>query len=121
MSSKVLLEHMGAGDVAVVLFPLVLQRRQFLQRHEAGEVHGAEVQRGHLGADALRRFEALLQRHARATTGGDVDDGVAARADLRQELHEDFRVRRRAAIHRIARMQVQHRPRRPRPRPRTLR
>ena len=101
-------EHVAAGDVPVAALPLVLQGRQLLERHEAGKIHRAEVQRGHFGADAFRRLEPLFQRHARPATGGDVDDGIAARADLRQELHEDFGIGSGAAIHRIACMQVQH-------------
>src|SRR5262249_51253526 len=44
-----------------------------------------------------------------AAAGGDVDDGVAALLDARQELAEDFRIGRRPSVLRIARVQVQDR------------
>ena len=62
----------------------------------------------HISGLALeRRGEPLLDRHVEAAAGGDVDDRVGRLLDARQELHEHGRIRRRAAVLRVARMQVQ--------------
>ena len=53
--------------------------------------------------------QPLLHRHAGAAAGGDVDDRIGRSLDVRQELHEDRRVRRRAAVLGIARVQVKDR------------
>ena len=73
------------------------------------EVHRAHVERAHLGLGAQRRGEALLQRHAVAAAGGDVDHRVGRLLDPRQELHEHLGVGRRPAVLRVARVQVQDR------------
>ena len=72
-----------------------------------GEVHRAHVQRTEFGPRLERIGEALVERHARAAAGRDVDDGVGLRRDPRHELIEHRRVGRRAAVARIARVQVQ--------------
>ena len=53
--------------------------------------------------------QPLVQRHALAAAGGDVEDGVGRLLDARQELHEPLGALRRPAGLRVARVQVDDR------------
>ena len=75
----------------------------------APKIHRTHVERAHLWFRSHRRREALLQRHPLATARRDIDDGVGALFDLRQELHEDIGIWRRAAIVWSSGMQVEDR------------
>jgi hypothetical protein len=70
------------------LLPVVLEHGDPVDGFEEGEVHRAHVHRGELGLGGQRRGEALLERHALAAAGGDVENGVGLLLDARQELHE---------------------------------
>jgi hypothetical protein len=87
-------------------FPIVFELLVALQHGEQAEVHGAHIEAAHLRFGAQRGGQAFLGRHTVTTARGDVDDGIAVLLDARQELHEDFRVGRRAAVLGITRMQM---------------
>ena len=70
-------------------FPVEFVFLDAVGHREAAEVHRAHVERAHLGLGRRARGEALLQRHALAAAGGDVDDGVAACLDLGRNARTD--------------------------------
>lgn len=86
--------------------PGVLPRLVLRQHREDVEVHGAHVHGCELGAPAERSAQPLLARHAEAPAGRDVEHGVAGPPDARQELHEERRVRVRAAVLGVAGVEV---------------
>lgn len=55
------------------------------------------------------RRQPVLHAHVQPTAGGDVQHRVAGLLDHRQKLHEHGRVRGRAAIARVTRVQMQNR------------
>ena len=73
---------------------------------EDGEVHRAHVERGDFGLGAHRSRDPVVHAHAEPAAGGDVEHGVAALLDARQELHEQLRLGRGSAGVGIARVQV---------------
>ncbi len=107
------LEGVSEDEVARVLevlaLPVVLELLVALEHGEEPEIHRAHIERAHFRLGAQRRSEPLLQAHAVAAARGDVHDSVAGLLDARQELHEDFGIRRRLAVPGIARMQVDDR------------
>src|SRR5258708_7662900 len=66
------------------------------------EVHRAHVERGDLGLELQRGLQPLLDRHRRRAAGRQIDHHVARRLDLGQELPEQLRILRRAAVLRVA-------------------
>ena len=107
------LERVPEDEVPTVLeegrLPVVQEGVVAGEHGEQPEVHRAHVERGQLGLGRDGAGDPLFEGHVLAAAGGDVDDRVAARRDLRQELHEDLRVGRRPAVTRIARVEVQDR------------
>ena len=107
------LEGVAEDEVARVLemdtLPIVLELLVLGQHGVEAEIHRAHVERAHLGRGPKRRRQPLLERHAVAAAGGDVDHRVGGLLDPRQELHEHLRIRRRPAVPRVARVQMQDR------------
>ena len=60
------------------------------EHREEPEIHRAHVERRHLGRHAFGGGEPLVERHALAAAGGDVDDRGGALLDARQEFHEEI-------------------------------
>ena len=88
--------------------PVVLPGLVALQHRVEAEVHRAHVERAHLGLGAARGGEALLEAHAVAAAGRDVDHHVRGLLDHRQKP-EHLGVGRRPAVLRVARVQVHDR------------
>ena len=109
MSLKVLRKMKSRVISRWLRLPLVFPFLVAVEHREEAEIHRAHVERAHLGLGAQRRRQPLLQGHAVAAAGGDVDDRVGRLLDARQELHEHFGIRRRPAVLRVARMQMQDR------------
>jgi hypothetical protein len=87
MSLKVLRKIRSRVRFHVGLLPVVLPGLGHLPRGRIGsKVHRAHVQRAHLRLGLQRIRQPLLERHARAAAGGDVDGRVGALLDARQEL-----------------------------------
>src|SRR5260221_12232428 len=107
------LEGVSEDEVARVLevlaLPVVLELLVALEHGEEHEIHRAHVERAHFRLGTQGRGEALLQGHAVAAARGDVHHGIAGLLDARKELHKDVRIRRRLAVPRVARMQVDDR------------
>ena len=89
--------------------PRVFEFLVALEQREQPEIHRAHIERAHFGLGAQRRREPLLERHAVAAAGRDVDDRRGRLLDPRQELHEHIGIRRRPPVLRVARMQMQDR------------
>ena len=75
------------------LLPVVLPVGDLGAGMEDAEIHRAHVERAEFRLGPERRCEPVLDAHAERAAGRDVDDGVAALLDARQELHEDRRDR----------------------------
>jgi hypothetical protein len=103
------LEDALVGAREVGLLPVVLELLVAPEHLVQAEVHRAHVERGDLGLELQRGLQALFHRHGRRAAGGEVDDHVARHRDLRQELVEQGRILRRAAVLGIARVQVHDR------------
>ncbi len=101
-------KHVPARNLQELPLPFVAQGRELAQRDESSEVQGSHVEGSHLGTGHERRFQALLQAHAGPASRRDIHDRLSPCADLRQELHEDGRIRARAAVTRIACMKVKN-------------
>src|SRR5262245_5876075 len=91
------------------LLPVVLELLVAPEHLVQAEVHRAHVERGDFGLELQRRLQALLDAHRRRAAGGEVEHHVARRADLGAELAEELRILRRAAVLRVARVQVHDR------------
>ena len=89
--------------------PVVLPGLVALEHRVEAEVHRAHVERAHLGLGAARGGEALLEAHAVAAAGGDVDHDVGGLLDHREELEKDLGVGGRAAVLGVARVQMHDR------------
>ena len=87
-------------------FPFIAKFVVALKHREKPKVHRTHIERTHFGADSERCGETLVQGHAMATTGGNVDHGIAAVTNRGQKLHEYVRVWRGSAIGWVPRMQV---------------
>ena len=107
------LERVAEDEVAarlqVLRLPVVFPLFALVEIGIEPEIHRAHVERAHFGLRQQRRREPLLHRHVVAAAGRDVDDRVGPGLDLRQELHEDFRIGRGPSVFRIARVQMQDR------------
>ncbi len=101
------LEHQVAAVLQVVALPLVLELLVAVQHREQAEVDRSHVQRCHLGLQLHRRPHALVDAHVRAATRGQVDHGIGAAPDLRQEAREDVRILGGPAVVGIARVDVE--------------
>ena len=95
----------GIGEIALlpIVFPVLEAPRHRIER----EVHRSHVERAHFRRQKLRGGDALLHRHGHRAAGSDVDDRVGRLLDARQKLHEYVWIRRRPAVLRVARVQVQ--------------
>ena len=106
-------EGVAEDEGLAVLDVLFLPRKfpaSYLGCHAVeGEIHRPHVERAHFRTESQRRGEPLLDRHLRAATGGEVDDGVRRLMDLGQELGKHVGVPGRRSILRVARMQMQDR------------
>ena len=109
MSLKVLRKMKSRAVLEMAPLPLVLEGRIAVEHRVEAEVHRAHVERAHLRPGPQRRRQALLQGHAVAAAGGDVDHRIAGLLDARQELHEHGGIGRRPAVLGIARMQMEDR------------
>ncbi|MCY1521447.1 hypothetical protein D9M68_562600 [compost metagenome] len=88
-------------------FPFVFPLRRLVERRKQSEVHRPHVQRTHFRFGAQRSRKPIFQRHQRRTAGGDVYYRIGRLLDARQELHEQRRIGRRAAVFRVPCMEMQ--------------
>src|SRR5262245_1217367 len=97
----------GVEKVALlpVVFPFLVASRHRVEC----EIHRPHVERAHFRREFFGGRDPILHRHQHASASGDVDDGIAALLDARQELAKDFRIGRRPAVLRVARVQMQDR------------
>src|SRR2546430_2565906 len=63
----------------VGLFPVVLELLVAAEHLVQAEVHRAHVERRHLGLQAQRRLQPLLDAHGRRAAGGQVEDRKSTR------------------------------------------
>ena len=77
---------------------VIPERFVAIEHREEAEVHRAHVERGELRLCRDCPSQAFLERHARPAARRDVDDRITLGADLREELHEHVRVRRRPTV-----------------------
>lgn len=89
--------------------PGVLPVPRPVEHRVEAKIHRAHVERAHFRLGRQRRRHAVLQRHQRGAAGGDVDHRIARLLDDGQEAHEDFRIGGRAAVFRVAGVQMQDR------------
>ena len=102
-------ENVVARVLEMLPLPGVLEVGIAVEHGIQAEIHRPHVERAHFGPGAQGRGEALLDGHAVAAAGRDVDHRVGGLLDARQKLHEHVGIRRRLAVLRIARMQVDDR------------
>src|SRR5580658_2512734 len=76
------------GRLEVRPLPAIAPFRALLSGGGYVEVERTHVHRCDFRRHPERRRKALIERHAQAAAGGDVDDGVGSPLDLRQELEE---------------------------------
>jgi len=100
-------EDVIAAVLVMLPLPVVAELAVALQHREQAEVHRAHVEAAHLRACPERRGETVGKAHAPAAACGDVHHRVCRLLDSRQERHEHRWVSGRAAVLRVARMQVE--------------
>ena len=89
---KGILEHHVPRAFEEPGFPVMLPFAVAPAHRKQAEVHRTHIQRTHFRLRGNRRRQPFVERHDRAAAGRNIDDGIAALADLRQELHEHFGV-----------------------------
>ena len=105
-----ILERISEYEVPTVFemrpLPLIAKFIVAGQHRKQTEVHGAHIERRHLGLNPKRGGQALIQRHTVTAARGDVNYGIAPIADRTQKLHENIGIRGGSSVFRVPCMQV---------------
>src|SRR5262249_10637307 len=100
------LEHAGSGGLKIGFFPIELELLLARQHRVEAEIHSAHVEGGNLGFENGGGWSALLDCHAHAATGGDVDDTVRPLLDHLEKWGERLGRLVGPAVLGVARVQV---------------
>ena len=102
-------EHEIMRALQHLRLPVVLKRLEALEHRKQAEIHRPHVQRGDFGLPLLGRPHPLLDGHVGGAAGRQIDHDVRRLLDSSQERLEGLRALVRAAVDRIARVQVDNR------------